>query len=156
PGPPGKVVAEAEVHFAVGSGARARSYAVARDGYLFQSPLTWYPQGGRWDLSPSYEVRNQHFSRPITPGCLFCHCNYADHVPNTLNRYRQPIFHGYAIGCERCHGPGELHVRRREAGEKVAGRDDTIVNPSRLEHSLREAVCQQCHLQGEQRVVCRG
>lgn len=147
---------EAEVHFAIGSGARARSYSVNHDGYLFQSPVTWYPQGGRWDLSPSYEIWNQHFSRPIMPGCLFCHCNQVEHVPDTVNRYRQPIFLGYAIGCERCHGPGELHVQRREAGERVKGPDDTIVNPARLEHSLREDVCHQCHVQGEQRIVARG
>ncbi len=146
----------AEVQFAVGSGARARSYVVNHDGYLFQSPVTWYPQGKRWDLSPSYAIHNQHFGRPVAPGCLFCHCNYAEHVPDTVNRYRQPIFQGFAVGCERCHGPGELHVRRQSKGEAAAGPDDTIVNPARLEHSLREAVCRQCHLQGEERVVSRG
>jgi Flp pilus assembly protein TadD len=157
-GPDGQVLAESDVeaHFAIGSGARARSYAIDRDGYLFQSPVTWYPERQRWDLSPGYEVVNRHFARPIGPTCLFCHSNYADYVPHTVNRFRQPIFQGYAIGCERCHGPGELHVRRREAGEAVAGLDDTIVNPARLEHSLREAVCQQCHIQGEQRILCRG
>jgi cytochrome c-type biogenesis protein CcmH/NrfG len=97
-----------------------------------------------------------HFGRPITLGCLFCHCNQAEYVAHTVNRYRQPIFQGYAIGCERCHGPGELHVKRRADGEVVDGLDDSIVNPARLDHSLREAVCQQCHLQGEQRVVARG
>lgn len=154
----GKTLAEIEapVQFAVGSGTRARSYIVNFDGFLFQSPATWYPGGKRWDLSPGYEERNLHFHRPITPSCLFCHCNYAEHVPGTVNRYKEPIFHGYAIGCERCHGPGELHVQRRETGERVKDLDDTIVNPGRLEPSLREAVCQQCHMQGEQRVVCRG
>ena len=28
-------------------------------------------------------------------------------VTGTLNRYEMPIFHGHAIGRERCHGPGE-------------------------------------------------
>ena len=157
-GPDGKVLteAQAEVQFAIGSGARARSYALNKDGYLFQSPVTWFPHAGRWDLSPGYEHVNRHFGRLITPGCLFCHANYADHVPGTINRYRPPIFHGLVIGCERCHGPGELHVKRRTAGEVFERPDHTIVNPARLEHSLREAVCQQCHVQGEQRVVCRG
>lgn len=147
---------ESEIQFAIGSGQRARSYAVNHDGYLFQSPITWYPQTGKWDLSPSFEIRNQHFSRPIAPGCLFCHANTVEHVPQTRNRYRQPIFQDFTIGCERCHGPGELHVERRAKRERFDGADDTIVNPARLEHSLREAVCQQCHIQGEQRIVCRG
>jgi len=147
----------AEVHYAIGTGAKARSYAVDRAGFLFQSPATWFPGGDRWDLSPSYELRNWHFTRPLAPACLFCHCNYADHVPGTENRYRPPVFHGFGIGCERCHGPGELHVAARERGDPMAGAADyTIVNPARLEHTLREAVCQQCHLQGEDRVKGRG
>jgi len=156
--PDGKVLAEAEaeVHFVVGSGKAARSYLVNHDGYLFESPVTWFPQAGRWDLSPGYENTNLHFSRPVTPGCLFCHSNFADHVPDTVNRYRPPVFRGFAVGCERCHGPGELHVRRHTEGKLPPGPDDTIVNPARLKPDLREAVCQQCHLQGEKRIVRRG
>ena len=97
---------EAEVRFAVGSGARARSYLVDHDGYLFQSPITWYPHGGRWDLSPGYEQQNQHFGRPVAPGCLFCHCNYAEHVSDTVTRYRQPIFRGRGSARSRWRGPG--------------------------------------------------
>jgi Flp pilus assembly protein TadD len=59
---------------------------------------------------------------------------------------------GYTIGCERCHGPGELHVRLREGGRPVEGMDDTIVNPRDLPYALREDVCQQCHLSGSPRV----
>jgi predicted CXXCH cytochrome family protein len=146
----------AEVLFAVGSGQRGRAYLIDRDGYLFASPMTWYPTKSIWDLSPGYEKRNAHFTRPITPDCLFCHCNQAEHVADTVNRYRPPIFRGEAVGCERCHGPGELHVQRHQAGEKVADLDDTIVNPGRLAPPLREAVCQQCHLQGQQRILRRG
>jgi hypothetical protein len=154
----GNVLAQREepVAFVIGSGTRARSYAVSRDGYLFQAPATWYPEEKRWDLSPGYETRNFHFGRAIAPACLFCHCTNVEHVPGTVNRYQEPVIRGFAIGCERCHGPGELHVERRTARQRVEGIDDTIVNPAKLEHSLREAVCQQCHIQGEQRVLCRG
>ena len=71
-------------------------------------------------------------------------------MPGTINRYQQPIFRGYAVGCERCHGPGELHVRRPA---EVNGQDMTIVNPDSLKPSLRDAVCEQCHLNGHQRVL---
>jgi hypothetical protein len=154
-----RAVAEtmAEVQFAVGSGHNGRAYLIDRDGWLFSSPITWYSTKGIWDLSPGYDKSNPHFDRPITPDCLFCHANHADHVPGTINRYKPPIFRGHAVGCERCHGPGELHVARHEQGGTAAADfDDTIVNPARLEHSLRESVCQQCHLQGQQRVWRRG
>jgi Flp pilus assembly protein TadD len=146
---------EAEARFVIGSGTRARSYLISHDGFLFQAPATWFPQKQRWDLSPGYENKNRHFGRIIAPECLFCHCTNAEHVPETANRYREPIIKGFAIGCERCHGPGELHAKRREPGERVVGLDTTIVNPARLERPLREAICQQCHLQGEERVVAR-
>jgi tetratricopeptide (TPR) repeat protein len=153
----GKVLIEtkAEVQFALGSGARGRSYLVNHDGYLFQSPISWFTQGNRWDLAPGYEANNSHFSRAISARCLYCHANQANPVPDAINRYRQPIFQGYAIGCERCHGPGELHVKERESQAKINGIDDTIVNPARLDPVLRESVCQQCHLQGEFRIENR-
>jgi predicted CXXCH cytochrome family protein len=135
--------AEAEVRYVLGSGERGLSYLIERDGHLFQSPIGWFAQQARWDLSPGYRTHNQHFGRPIEPDCLYCHANRFEPVAGTLNGYRSPIFRGLSIGCERCHGPGGLHVRN----PGPAG-DRTIVNPRHLEPSRREAVCEQCHLQG--------
>jgi hypothetical protein len=151
----GKIVArsEAEVQFVLGSGRQGISYVIGRDGFLFESPINWYSQKRRWDLSPGFEVANYHFDRPIRPGCLYCHANRAQSVPTSINQYRQPIFEGHAIGCERCHGPGELHARDPAVN---AGRGPTIVNPADLEPSLRDAVCEQCHLIGDHRVVRAG
>jgi tetratricopeptide (TPR) repeat protein len=147
----GKVVAqvEAEVAYAVGSGARSISYFIERDGRLFMSPITWYTQKQNWDLSPGYEKNNSHFDRAIHPNCLFCHSNQIQYVPLTANRYKEPVFLGHAIGCERCHGPGELHSGRPELS---GGRDLTIVNPKHLDPVLRGNVCEQCHLVGDERV----
>ena len=154
----GKLLAriEREANFAVGSGVSGRSYLFERDGFLLMSSLTWYPRQQIWDLSPGYSVRNHHFSRPVTAECLFCHCNSVSKVPDTLNRYVPPIFNGFSIGCERCHGPGSLHVRARQESRVFEKIDRTIVNPRHLEPELREAVCQQCHLQGQHRVARRG
>ena len=153
----GQAVAEKEepIQFILGSGTRGRSYLVDHDGYLFQSPISWYSQANSWDLPPGYRTHNFHFTRPVTAECLFCHANRVQAAPDTINRFRPPIFQGYAIGCERCHGPGELHVRRRESREEVTGLDDTIVNPLRLQPALRSAICEQCHLQGTARVERR-
>jgi Tfp pilus assembly protein PilF len=158
-GPGGEVVAsvEAEVSYVIGSGRRGAGYLVVEDGYVFESPISWYPRKRVWDLSPGYRQDNEHFDRPVSAECLFCHSNRVEPVEHTLNRYHLPLFRGEAIGCERCHGPGELHVRlRREKPEEAAEDDDTIVNPRRLGPALREAVCEQCHLQGQARVLRRG
>ena len=153
----GRVIAEikAEVPYALGSGTRGRSYLVNHDGFLFQSPISWYAGSQVWDLAPNYRIQNQHFNRPVPDECIYCHANRAEPIEGSLNHFRTPVFQGYAIGCERCHGPGELHVRRRESPDPVVGVDDTIVNPERLDPKLRESVCQQCHLQAVVRTVKR-
>ncbi len=147
----GRVLAQVEavVKYALGSGrARCRTWS-SDDGRLFESPITWYTRDRRWNLSPGYERdNNRHFDRPIESGCLFCHANRVEPVAWSVNRYVEPTFRGHAIGCERCHGPGELHARRPEM---AGGRDLTIVNPRHLEPALRLAVCEQCHSPGVQR-----
>jgi len=146
---------EAEVQFALGSGTRGIAFLIERDGFLFQSPIAWFAQEQRWDVSPGYGEFTTHpnFERAIQPDCLFCHTNQFRVVAGTLNRYETPIFQGHAIGCERCHGPGELHVRR---GGLSTESDFTIVNPANLTPALRDSVCQQCHLQGSFRFARAG
>ena len=83
---------EADVQYALGSGRQAVSYLIERDGFLFESPITWYAQGQRWGISPGYEKRNARFERPILSECLFCHANRVERVTSAINRYRTPIF----------------------------------------------------------------
>ncbi|HZU38448.1 MAG TPA: multiheme c-type cytochrome, partial [Gemmataceae bacterium] len=146
---------EQEVQYVLGSGTRGQSYLIEHDGLLFQAPISWYTQRAVWDLAPGY-ARKIFFDRKVRVECLFCHANQVEPVPGTECRYREPVFRGLAIGCERCHGPGQLHVARQESGDRIDGNDDTIVNPARLEPALREAVCQQCHLAGALRFLARG
>ena len=49
----------------LGSGRQGASYLIDRDGFLFQSPISWYAQQRRWDLSPGYQKTNAHFDRVI-------------------------------------------------------------------------------------------
>ena len=147
---------EAEVQFAVGAGTRGRSYLIDRDGLLFQSPISWYSERQVWDLSPHLGTSVDQLYRPVQPLCLFCHANHVDPVEQSGNRYREPIFQGYGIGCERCHGPGELHAQRHQIRDSVPLDEEAIVNPGHLEPALREAVCQQCHLQGLVRILRPG
>jgi predicted CXXCH cytochrome family protein len=148
----GNVVTEAsrEIAYVLGSGTRGRSYLIDQDGVLTQSPISWFTQAGHHDLAPGYSAANTHFERPIVPDCLFCHANRVVPERNTISRYERPIFRGHAIGCERCHGPGELHAAHPQTGR--AGQDTSIVNPANLDLALRDAVCEQCHLQGDARV----
>jgi tetratricopeptide (TPR) repeat protein len=137
---------EYEMRFVVGSNHHSRSYIVVRDEKWFQAPICWYPAAERWDFCPGYELQNDHFNREISLNCLQCHNGRMEPVPGERNRFREPVPHG--IGCERCHGPGQLHVEywqdrsRTPSGEP----DPTIVNPRRLPQRERLSVCHQCHL----------
>ncbi|HXD85260.1 MAG TPA: multiheme c-type cytochrome [Urbifossiella sp.] len=144
-----------EPTYAIGSGTHGRAFLVERDGFLYQSPITWFPEANRWDLSPGYTATTL-FDRPIKPACLFCHASDARPIAHMVNRYQAPAIRGHGIGCERCHGPAELHLTARDTGKPERLPDYTIVNPARLEPPLRDAVCEQCHLQGEARILRRG
>lgn len=145
-----------KMEYVIGSGRRGRSYLAAHGNYLVMSPLTWYSQRGRWDLSPGYDRSLRHFERRAVDGCLQCHTGRvaSGAQPDSV---LDPAFHETAIGCERCHGPAEAHVRWRLAHPSTAvSAEDPIVNPGRLPPDRREAVCHQCHLQGSERVLRYG
>ena len=144
------------IRFLIGSGRFCRSYIVEEDGFLFESPITWYMSRQSWDMSPGYDFPQHYsFERPIKHDCLLCHSGRVE-VPEG-NVYR-PVIREQAIGCESCHGPGSLHVAFHRAGRKLAeGEDDlTIVNPGKLSRERLEAVCATCHLSGPATVYLRG
>ena len=60
---------EAEVRFALGSGTRGVTFLIERGGFLFQSPIAWFAQERRWDISPGYgEFTTQpNFERESSP-----------------------------------------------------------------------------------------
>lgn len=130
----------------VGSGRVARTYFTEENGRLTQLPLTWYHAHG-WDFSPGYELTNLRFDRVLPDRCVACHSSYPVAEPYLEGKYAdlKP-----GIGCERCHGPGALHVaERKRGGAAPGGYDATIVNPARLPVERRLDVCEQCHVHAD-------
>ncbi|HWN81392.1 MAG TPA: tetratricopeptide repeat protein, partial [Candidatus Udaeobacter sp.] len=116
-------------------------------GFLRVLPLEWYAEAGRWDFAPMFEHENRRFSRSINARCIGCHGGEPRFLSEPAGRLGEPL--PGAISCERCHGPGELHVAARMANLEVAGVDSTIVNPRHLSPARQIDVCAQCHLQGD-------
>lgn len=137
------------IDYVVGSGQHTNSHIFTVNGYAYQAPITYYTQKGRWDLAPGFEKgANSRFSRMIQLECMSCHNGLPEFVHNSENKYLS-IKQG--IDCERCHGPGSLHVQEKESGNIVdtsKAPDYTIVNPRRLSTELQNNICQRCHLQG--------
>ncbi len=146
-------VLEKEVHFVMGSGNHARTFLhLSPSGKLSQLPLGWYAEGGgRWRMSPGYDRRNHDgFQRVIAYDCMFCHNGYPD-VPDGQDLPgRRPLYRGAipeGIDCQRCHGPGSVHVQAMTEDPDRADASSSIVNPARLPADRRDEVCYQCHLE---------
>ena len=140
------------LEYAIGSGAHGVSFIVRRGDHLFQAPLSLYARTGDWDLSPGYEHADYGFNRPIPAACVACHSGQPQPVADRNGAYRNPPFRELAIGCENCHGPGELHVKERTQG-RARTPDTSIVNPARLGARLADNICMNCHQTGDARVL---
>lgn len=139
-------VTEQPIVYTMGSGTHGKSYLYRVGEFWGQSPVTWFQETKHWGMSPGFDRPfHKSFHRTIGTDCAFCHVGSIDRP--TPNPYKFELVEA-TIGCERCHGPGELHVARYRANPNATGEDHTIVNPASLPRELGEAVCQQCHLQG--------
>ena len=132
-----------QLHYFIGSNAAGRSYLFSLDRFLFQSPVTYYSQSKRWGVSPGYEAdREMRLNRPVDANCLFCHASQSQPIYGAQNRFADQPFKHEGVSCERCHGPGSLHVEGKAK----------LVNPAKLDPARRDSICAQCHLSGESRV----
>ena len=138
-----------KITYKIGSGHHTNSHLYEINGYIHQIPYTYYTQENISDLPPGYENGgNTRFSREIALECMSCHNGHSNLVEGSNHKYHS-IPQG--IECESCHGPGEVHVKRKLAGELIDTSkyiDYSIVNPSKLSLDKQFDVCQRCHLQG--------
>jgi predicted CXXCH cytochrome family protein len=148
---------EKQIDYVVGSGNHARTYLSRTPrNQLIELPLAWYAEnGGYWAMNPGYDrPDHQGFNRHIEYNCLFCHNAYPFLEGSALPSApalggSEAIFPARlpeSIDCQRCHGPGRLHVQAAQSheGKNIQA---TIVNPARLAPARRIEVCLQCHLE---------
>ena len=138
-----------EINYIVGSGQHTNSHLLEKNGYIYQAPITFYVQKQKWDLAPGFEGgNNSRFNRILNSECISCHNSMPKLEDNSQFKFTSI---GNGIDCERCHGPGELHVNQRLNGQGVDVKkeiDPTIVNPRKLSWNRQIDLCQRCHLQG--------
>jgi len=137
-----KLSGRREFLYYIGSGKlKGRTYLFNLDGFLFESPINWYAQQRLWDMTPNYQnVSEAPLNLPAFPECLNCHTS-GMHPPaaSTANLYPEaPFLHG-GITCERCHGSSLDHAQN----------GTPMLVLSRLPANRRDAICMQCHLEGD-------
>lgn len=140
---------DVQINYIIGSGQHTNSHLFTKNGYIYQAPITFYVQESKWDLAPGFENgNNTRFERILNSECISCH-NAMPKLSGTSDFKFTQV--GEGIDCERCHGPGDLHVKERLAGKGAdvkKGIDPTIVNPRKLAWERQIDLCQRCHLQG--------
>jgi len=137
-----------EFLYFIGSGKKGRTYLFSDDRYLFESPINWYSQENRWNMTPAYtQAREIPMNLPASSSCLNCHTSGEQpYISGTTNRYAGKPFLHDGITCQRCHGSGEAHWSGAGA----------IVNPAKLPPERRDAICMECHFEGTTAVEQRG
>ena len=128
-----------QVAFVYGSIWKQRYFTKIGDDY-FPEPAQWDVINKTWR---PYKVANgtdwwaglyppDNMQRPTGPTCDGCHSvdyNVQTHQVAEWN-----------VGCERCHGPGSVHVEHATR--------DNISNPARMDYVSANDTCIQCHSQG--------
>jgi predicted CXXCH cytochrome family protein len=127
----------ADISFVYGQRWKQRYFKKIGDDY-YPLPAQWDVTHKQWKpyfvkddwWAPLYPPNN--FQRPTSSTCDGCHSvnyNIDNHTVTEWN-----------VGCEKCHGPGSIHVANPLA--------TNIVNPARLNYVQANDTCIQCHSQG--------
>ncbi len=128
-----------QVAFVYGSRWKQRFFTKMGDDY-FVLPAQWDVKKSKWLpyhvekgadwWVPFYGETNAE--RPTGPLCDGCHSvNYNIETKQVTE---------WNVGCEKCHGPGSLHVEHPTR--------ENIVNPKKLDFVAGNDTCIQCHSQG--------
>jgi Tfp pilus assembly protein PilF len=146
-------IRELRIDYVMGSGNHVRTFLHRTDrGALVELPLAWYSEnGGEWAMNPGQDRDYLPPPRTIPYECMFCHNSYPKTTPGHEEPGAEPLYTGTlpeGIGCERCHGSGEAHMRLAQtAGAKPEEIRKAIVNPAQLSKDRQMEVCLQCHLE---------
>lgn len=172
----GERIQRLQIHRTVGSN-RYQQYLtrLPEDQTYVRLHYLWHNGDQRWVhmnaafLGPDGRSFDEHVAI-WNQNCIFCHNTGPQPRMSNYEELREAAALGYSvdigrearfesqvaelgIACETCHGPGAEHVERagefwtRQAMRFSAGRDQSIVNPVRLDAQRASHVCAQCHAQ---------
>ena len=118
------------------AGSYGMSFYFRQGNRFYQAPIDYYAKLGRWDVDAGAAAGGDfRFSKALSTSCISCHSDYPRRLAGSDEVFVDPMPTG--VGCERCHGPGEKHVK--------SARAEDIVNPARLPAEKQLDTCAQCH-----------
>jgi hypothetical protein len=138
---------EQPIDIVTGSGNHGQTYLYWHGDGLYQLPISFFSETGRWINSPGlYRDGAADFARDIGRRCLDCHATFFASSAGPVPRYDRK---SYILGvtCVRCHGHGWAHVQYHRTHPKDV-EPRYIVHPGKLPRDRANEVCAQCHSGG--------
>lgn len=134
--------------WAFGFGNTGQTFIYQRDGFFYESRLSFYKTLQGLDLTPGHGSKTPDnledaLGRLIDPAtlrrCFGCHTTASATIAGFDPTH---VMHG--VTCEACHGPGAKHVGLMDEGKTEQGRQ-AIFNPRRLNPVALVDFCGACH-----------
>lgn len=138
---------EHRIDYTLGNRRMQHYLTTLPDGRIVVLPPTWDVQRQQWfhnmdiaDPDETSEILVQTWNK----GCYSCHVSQEEkNYDNNTDSYKT-VWLDFGTNCERCHGPGSLHVANHSNPKnKTSARD--IVLQTRLDPARNTMVCAQCH-----------
>jgi hypothetical protein len=139
----------ANLLWALGVGHIGQTYVYKRNGYFYESHLTFYTATQALDITPGHprtvppsleEGAGRRMSLEETGRCFGCHTT----ASTTKGRF-DPQKMLLGVTCEACHGPGAEHVAAAKSGSDQQLVIASIGNPARLTPAESVDFCGACH-----------
>ena len=145
-------VEEHEIQYTLGNRRIQHYLTTLEDGRIILLPPSWDVQRQEWFHNLEIAAPDQKEKAGTVAIQLWNKNCFGCHVSEEVKNYDAGD-QSYATGwldfggnCERCHGPGSLHVARY-SGDSPPSSDtaDDIVVQTKLDHERNSMVCAQCH-----------
>jgi hypothetical protein len=140
------------IDLVLGSGKIGYTFLYWFDNDLWRMPIGYSLNA--WSFEPGLDREDITFDLQVgvSAQCLECHMTM---IPGLATATLRNSAHGgnpvpfpqkevLNIGCEKCHGPGRLHVAFQQ-GQTPVGVEDSILNPAALDRRGKLQLCAQCH-----------
>jgi len=134
--------------WAFGLGNKGQTYIYLRNGFYYESRLSFYKTIQALDLTTGHGTKTpanleDALGRLIDPDtlrrCFGCHTTASTTTAGFDPSHLMP-----GVTCEACHGPGAKHVALMDEEEKAQGRL-AIFNPKSLNPIALVDFCGACH-----------
>jgi hypothetical protein len=144
----GKIIESRRFDIVMG-GVKGESYLYWKGNTLNQLPVSYYSKQHEWALSPRFDPRYVNFNRSINSRCLQCHASYIGDRPADEQKFNSTEEFDKStlvmpVDCERCHGPGAMHVEFQTDHPEIKTAK-YMVSYASLPRARRIDMCAVCH-----------